>query len=159
MVISLGERSVETVKTYFIKAQNPEIKSRIPQKAKSIEEAIADYEKSRLPGARSFGRIIRADGRHVGDIWCTCISAANEPNAMLSCCVFDQTCWNRGIATEAVKLFIREISGLYPIKTIGAFSFADNTASIRVLEKSGFELAERFTEDGKESVYYLYQTA
>lgn len=41
----------------------------------------------------------------------------------------------------------------YELKSIGAFTFADNIASIRVLEKNGFSVQESFVEDGRESVY------
>ena len=70
MVTTLGERTAETVRIYFEKANRPEIKKVLPQKAKTVEEALADYEKTRLPGATSFGQTILADGRYVGDVWC-----------------------------------------------------------------------------------------
>ena len=36
---------------------------------------------------------------------------------------------------------------------MASFTFADNIASIRVLEKNGFSVQESFVEDGRESVY------
>lgn len=41
----------------------------------------------------------------------------------------------------------------YHVKTIGAFTFSDNLASIRVLEKNGFVVMEEFEEDGVLSKY------
>ena len=153
MVISLGERTAETVRIYFEKANRPEIKKVLPQKAKTVEEALADYEKTRLPGATSFGQTILADGRYVGDIWCYCINMDDEPNCMVSFCVFELESWSKGIATAALKLFIEAIRAKYGVKTIGAFTYANNLASISVLEKNGFSVMEEFEENGVLSKY------
>ena len=153
MVITLGERTAETVRIYFEKANRPEIKKVLPQKAKTVEEALADYEKTRLPGATSFGQTILADGRYVGDIWCYCIDMEDEPNCMVSFCVFELESWSKGIATAALKLFIEAIRARYGVKTIGAFTYANNLASISVLEKNGFSVMEEFEENGVLSKY------
>ena len=153
MVITLGERTAETVRIYFEKANRPEIKKVLPQKAKTVEEALADYEKTRLPGATSFGQNILADGRYVGDVWCYCINMEDEPNCMVSFCVFELESWPKGIATAALKLFIEAIRAKYGVKTIGAFTYANNLASISVLEKNGFSVMEEFEENGVLSKY------
>ena len=153
MVITLGERTAETVRIYFEKANRPEIKKVLPQKAKTMEEALADYEKTRLPGATSFGQTILADGQYVGDIWCYCINMEDEPNCMVSFCVFELESWSKGIATAALKLFIEAIRAKYGVKTIGAFTYANNLASISVLEKNGFSVMEEFEENGVLSKY------
>ena len=153
MVITLGERTAETVRIFFEKANRPEIKKVLPQKAKTVEEALADYEKTRLPGATSFGQTILADGRYVGDVWCYCINMDDEPNCMVSFCIFEMESWSKGIATAALKLFIEAIRTRYGVKSIGAFSYANNLASIRVLEKNGFSVLEEFEEDGVRSEY------
>ena len=153
MVITLGERTAETVRIFFEKANRPEIKKVLPQKAKTVEEALADYEKTRLPGATSFGQTILADGRYVGDVWCYCINMDDEPNCMVSFCIFEMESWSKGIATAALKLFIEAIRTRYGVKSIGAFAYANNLASIRVLEKNGFSVMEAFEEDGVRSEY------
>ncbi len=122
-------------------------------KAKTVEEALEDYRKTLLPDATSFGETVFADGIYVGDVWCYCIDLNDEPNCMLSYCIFDEDYRGKGIATEAVKLFIRKIRETYGVMTIGAFTYAGNTASIRVLEKNGFTLMEEFEEDGVLSKY------
>ena len=157
MRIELGDRTPETVAVYYTQAQRPEIKAVLPQKAQSLEEALEDYRRTLLPGAESCGRTILADGRYIGDIWCYCISADETPNAMLSFCVFDDAYRNRGAATEAAALFMQEVRGKYGVKTIGAFTYEDNAASRKVLEKSGFALMEEFTEEGRRSCYYQYE--
>ena len=154
MVITLEKRTADTVKTYFEKANRPEIKQVLPQKAKTVEEALEDYEQTLLPNTKSYGRTVYVDGNYVGDVWCYCIDPDDEPNSMLSFCIFEPEYWSKGIATAAVKMFIQNICARYHVKTIGAFTFAHNLASIRVLEKNGFVLMEEFEEDGVLSKYF-----
>ncbi len=156
MNITLEERTEETVRIYFEKAKDPYIRKMLPQKANSVEEAVSDYYDTLLPSSRSFGRIIKADGKYIGDIWCYCIDKNEEPNAMLSYCVFEPEYREKGAATKAVKMFLREVFEIYQIKTVGAFTYSENIASCRVLEKSGFEFVEEFEEDGRESKYYQF---
>lgn len=156
MDVCLGTRTAETVRIYFEKANQPEIKAVLPQKAQSVEEALEDYMETLLPNAGSYGRTIMVNGNYIGDIWCYCIDVNEEPNAMLSCCIFEKAYWSLGIATEAVAMFLKEIQAKYALSTIGAFTFSENIASIRVLEKNGFAVLEEFSEDGKNSKYLQY---
>ena len=156
MEIQLKERTQETVAIYFEKAQNPKIKKSLPQKAQSLEEAVNDYKKTLLPGATSYGKTIWVDEIYVGDIWCYCIDLEEEPNAMLSYCIFEESFWNKGIATSAVEIFLQEILIKYQLTSIGAFTYASNIPSIRVLEKNQFLTREEFIEDGLASVYLQY---
>lgn len=153
MIITLENRTVASVNTYFEKANRPEIKCVLPQKAKSIEEALEDYEKTLLPNATSFGQTIYADEKYVGDVWCYGIDMDGEPNCMVSFCIFEPEYWSKGIATTAVNMFIKNICTRYRVKTIGAFTFAHNNASIKVLEKNGFVVMEEFEEEGVLSKY------
>lgn len=154
MKITLADRTEETAAIYYERAKHPIIRSFLPQKAQSLSEALTAFQKAQLPNAASFGRTIMADNEYVGDIWCYCINLCESPNAMLSYCVFEQTVWNYGIATEAVKMFLHEMKLRYDLHIIGAFTYSDNKASVRVLEKNGFLLLESFAEDGRESRYY-----
>lgn len=156
MKIELKERTAETVITYFNKAQQDIIKSTLPQKAKTLDEALQDYQKTLLPNAPSYGRTIFADGVYVGEVWCYCIDNSDTPNAMLSYCIFEDSLWNKGIATAAVSTFLKTVKEIYSLRTIGAFTYSDNPASIRVLEKCGFSFAEEFNEGGRLSRYYQY---
>ena len=45
----------------------------------------------------------------------------------------------------------------YQVKELGAFLYAANAASRRVLEKNGFAKAETIVEDGVESFYYEWK--
>ena len=154
MEIILGDRTEASVRYYFEKAQQPAIKAMLPQKAKTVEEAISDYRQTLLPGSTSYGRTVYANGTYIGDVWCYCIDTSETPNSMLSFCIFESSFQNRGIATEAVSLFLKDIRRIYSINSIGAFTFSDNKASQRVLEKSGFQFVEDFFEDGRASKYY-----
>ena len=157
MTVTLGERTADSVRIYFEKANKPEIKQVLPQKAKTVEEALEDYEKTLLPDATSFGQTIYVDGKYVGDIWCYCIDMNDEPNCMISFCIFEPEYWSKGITTIAVDMFIKNISARYNVKTIGAFTYAHNNASLRVLEKNCFVVIEEFEEDGVLSKYLQYE--
>jgi len=50
-----------------------------------------------------------------------------------------QECWGRGIATEALRLFTGYAFDRLGLLRVFALPFADNAASIRVLEKAGFQ--------------------
>lgn len=154
MEIYLKERTEETVRIYFEKVNTAKIKAVLPQKTKTVEEALEDYQQTLLPGAASYGRTIWLDQSYIGDIWCYGIHMEKEPDAMISYCIFEEAFWGNGIATEAVAIFLREISEKFQIETVGAFTFLDNVASIRVLEKNGFERKEIFEEEGKISAYF-----
>ncbi len=154
--IKLCDRTEETVKIYYSKAQDKDIKKFLPQKAKSIEEALADYQKTLLPNATSYGKTIWIDNTYIGDIWCYCINKNEVPNAMISYCIFEKDYWKKGIATEVLNLFIKEINEHFMLKSFGAFTYSDNIASIRVLEKNNFKLIEAIIEDNIESRYYQF---
>ena len=128
MQIELRDRTIENVKIYFEKTS---------------------------PQANSYGKTIYVDSNYIGDVWCYCIEKNETPEAMISFCIFDKSFWGKGLTTKAVSLFINEVCKKYQLKTIGAFCYSDNLASIRVLEKNGFTLEETFMENGRESKYFL----
>ena len=158
MTIELRERTEDHVRIYFEKTRDPEIQAMIPQTAKTAEEAVAQFEKTLLPGATSYGRTVYADGAYVGDIWCYCIDLQEEPNAMISYCLFEKHFWNKGVATEALRQFEAEILPRFGLKSLGAFTYCDNLSSVRVLEKNGFGKMEEFTDDGRLSGYFQKET-
>ena len=154
MRTELRARTVEHVCIQYDRIREPEIWSMIPMTDKTLEQAIADYEQTQLPGASSYGRTIYVDGAYAGDIWCYCMNPEEEPNAMIGYCLFEKQLWGKGITTEAVKLFLEEVTAQFGLKTMGAVAYCSNAASLRVLEKSGFEKKEEFEEDGILSAYY-----
>ena len=154
MVIELRERTEDHVRTWFDRSGEAHMLAGLPRSAQTAEQALADFRRSTQPGSTSFGRTIYADGQYVGDVWCYCMGEDDAPDAMLSYGIFEQQLWGCGIATEAVRLFLLEVMPRFTLKTVGAFTYADNPASIRVLEKNGFSLREQFTEDGRLSCYW-----
>lgn len=154
MEVSLGKRTAETAAVYFERTRCPAIQKFLPQRAQTLEEALADYRKTQEPGAKSFGRTIQADGRYVGDVWCYCMDPSGDPQAMVSYCVFERELWGQGIAARALGLFLEEIRERFGLERVGAFTFSENAVSIRVLEKNGFHREESFIEDGVESAYF-----
>lgn len=153
MKIELCERTRKHVQVYFERVQDPEIQNLLPQTVTSLQQALANFEKTQQPDATSYGRTIYVDGDYVGDVWCYGIDLSDTPQTMVSYCIFDKSQWGKGIMSRALAMFISEISYRYGISCIGAFSFSDNGASVRVLEKNGFRIMETFVEDGRESVY------
>lgn len=154
MDITLDTRTEEHVVIYFNKTNNDMFRKTLPQKAQTTAEAIEDYKKTLLPNATSYGRTILADGQYVGDVWCYCIDHDETPNAMISYCIFEPSCWNCGIATKAVALFIQDVLTKYNIHSLGAFTFSHNIASVKVLEKNGFTMMEEFIDNGIPSKYF-----
>ncbi len=154
MTVTLGERTPETVRMFFHQSRRPDIRRFLPMKAATEAEALADYQQTLLPGARSYGRTILLDGRYVGDVWCYAMAPGETPEAMLSYCVWDAECRRQGVATRGVRLFMAEIDCRFGIRRLGAFTYADNAASLRVLEKCGFQRAETIAESGVLSYYY-----
>lgn len=159
MRIELRERTEKHVRINYEKMKDPEIRAMIPMTEKTLEQAIADYEKTLLPGASSFGQTIYVDGAYVGDIWCYCMDIEEEPNAMIGYCLFEKALWGRGIATEAVNRFLRIVAQWFELKSMGAMVYCSNGVSQRVLEKCGFEKKEEFEEDGCLSAYYQRELA
>lgn len=156
--IELRNRTETHVKEYYQRVQDAEIRRMIPLKAQSLEEALNDYYYSILPNSQSYGRTIYVDDIYIGDVWCYCIDLADTPHAMLSYCLFAKQYWGHGIATAAVKLFIKAIRKEFGITKIGAFTYTDNAASIGVLENCDFQLEETFVEDGVSSSYFELDT-
>ena len=153
MNLELRTRTREAVITYFNKTQDDEIRRFIPMKAKTQQEALEDYENTLLPDSTSYGESIYLDGSHIGDIWCYCIGE-DEPDAMISFCIFEKTLWGKGIAKLCVNKFLAIVKEKFSLKTVGAFTYAYNLASIKVLSVCGFKEIETFTEDGVESKYF-----
>ena len=93
MKIELRERTAGHVRVYFERTQDEQIERMLPRSVESLEQALANFEATLLPGAASFGRTVYVDGRYVGDVWCCCIDREQSPNAMLSYCIFDKALW------------------------------------------------------------------
>ena len=68
-----------------------------------------------------------------------------EPGAeRLLCYWIDDQFSGQGIATQAVRLVIADCAARSSVKSLAATCFANNPASIRVLEKTGFRLVRQW---------------
>ena len=155
MQVELRERTEENVRVYFERTRDPVIQHWIPQASQTVEQALEAYRQSLAPGAASYGRTIWADGAYVGDIWCYGIRQEPDPDAMLSFCIFEKHLWGQGIASRALEQFLADAGPRFGLKRVGAFAYADNPASVRVLEKNGFTIQETFEEEGRRSFYLV----
>jgi len=153
MQVELGVRTRENVIIYFYKTQDVDIKKLLPMKAQTLEEALLDYEKSLLPSSTSYGESIYVDGTYVGDVWCYCLGN-DDPDAMLSFCIFEKNIWGCGVAKTAASLFLNKLKEKFSIRSVGAFTYSYNVASQKVLCAVGFKEIETFEEDGIESKYF-----
>lgn len=73
-----------------------------------------------------------------------------------------ESCWNRGVATEALQAVTAEVFRRYDVMRLYALPFADNSASVRVLEKAGYVVEGRLRQsaikEGKVRDQLLYAT-
>lgn len=157
MDIMLKTRTKEHVVTFWEKTEDEEIKRLFPFSTKSLEEALILFEESLKEDSVSYGKVIYFRGRYVGDIWCYDIDENEEKMSMLSIVIFEKELWGKGIATKALKEFIKEVFNKFDIEKIGAFTYSNNYGSIYLLEKVGFEKIDTFVEDGIESKYFEIQ--
>ncbi|MBC9711888.1 GNAT family N-acetyltransferase [Streptomyces sp. TRM66268-LWL] len=76
-------------------------------------------------------RAVLLDGDVVGSA-----AVFGEPGELEVTYWIDRAYWGRGVATAALRLLIAEV----PERPLHARAAADNTGSVRVLEKCGFEV-------------------
>jgi len=76
-------------------------------------------------------RAVTQDGRLVGSIGSFVIEGDTEITYWI-----DRAAWGRGIASRALALFL----DLMPVRPLHARAASDNTGSLRVLQRSGFEV-------------------
>lgn len=57
-----------------------------------------------------------------------------------------EACWGRGIVTEALQAVTAEVFRHFELMRLYALPFADNPASVRVLEKAGYVLEGRLRQ-------------
>ncbi len=86
---------------------------------------------------RQLARAIVVDGKARGGITIDVQSDVYEKSAELGYWLAE-SCWGRGIMTQAVRQICREAFARFEIVRIFAEPFSYNTASQRVLEKAGF---------------------
>jgi RimJ/RimL family protein N-acetyltransferase len=76
-------------------------------------------------------RAVTRDGRLVGSIGSFVVEGDTEVTYWI-----DRAAWGSGIASQALALFLE----LIPVRPLHARAASDNTGSLRVLQRSGFEV-------------------
>lgn len=152
--VELRPRMLEHVITFWEKSQDEEIEKMIPLNRGTLDDAIALYEETLKPGARSFGQVIYADGSYIGDVWCYGIDEIHVMLAFVSIVIFNKAYWGRGIGKHALQQFCQLVFERYTVTKLCAFTYKENSRSISALESAGFHMVEEFEEDGVLSCYY-----
>ncbi len=104
-----------------------------PKDPGDLETFTAKWRKI-LAQASVVKKAIVVDGDFVGNVVCFDRLGRREIGYWI-----DRAHWGRGIATAAVALFVQQI----PTRPLFACAAYDNHASVRVLQRTGFELIER----------------
>lgn len=113
-----------------------------PRSAEVFESVWADIFKAWATGDSSvMQRTILVDGEICGLIGCRLLGDRHVVGYGLG-----QAYWGRGIASRALELLLEQM----PIRPLYATAAASNAASIRVLIKHGFVIAETRTSAGTE---------
>lgn len=113
--------------------------------AEGVREEIESMQ-GRAPGEPGgwvqFSVVERATGSLVGDVGMS--PADGEPGVMKVGYTMDPASQGRGYATEAVAALVAYAFGTLGAEVVRAYASAENTPSIRVAEKVGMQLMERF---------------
>lgn len=122
-----------------------------------VEEARAFLERYDHYQKHGFGRwavVRRADGEFLG--WCGLkyTEALDEVDIGFR---FFRKHWGQGYATEAAEACLHLGHHRFHVPQIVGRAMAQNTASIRVLEKIGLKYAGPFDFDGMPGVIYNWQ--
>ncbi|MEU2064463.1 GNAT family N-acetyltransferase [Streptomyces sp. NPDC013455] len=98
------------------------------------DRAAFDAWWHRIRASDAVPRTVLADGRVVGSTAVYGEAGGREVTYWI-----DRACWGRGVATAALRALLAEV----PERPLYARAAADNTASLRVLEKCGFRETAR----------------
>jgi RimJ/RimL family protein N-acetyltransferase len=72
--------------------------------------------------------------------------------------LFAQPYWGKGLATEAATAWVRAAFDEFRLARLGAFAHPENHASIRILEKLGFQAERREMVMGMDSIVFSLDT-
>lgn len=140
MNIILKEYTEEHVCLFYEKTNNEEVMKWMYRPRTTLQDALDEW--NRFSGFRN---AIYVDGIYVGDIWLR--------DQLLGCCIFDMSYWNRGVASRALSMFLCK----YDLSKVGAFVYAENIGSRKVLEKLDFKCVHRFEEKGRWAFFYRWE--
>lgn len=123
---------------------------------KWLTNSIKEYKKKK---PKEYNLAITLNGIHVGNMGTHKIDYENESIEVGYW--IGEKYWKNGIATTALKLFIKELNKKFKLKRIVGHAFTFNPASKKVMEKCGFKLEGigRKVKKGKNKFYDAYQLA
>ena len=87
-------------------------------------------------------RAVMVDGIVKGLVSVAFTEGNHRVDGSLGIMMMPETC-GKGVATQAVKLMVDEVFSKIPLERLSSVVYEPNIASIRVLEKNGFELEGR----------------
>jgi RimJ/RimL family protein N-acetyltransferase len=80
-----------------------------------------------------------------------------SPDTIEVGCVVDPTHWNRGIATEAMRLAVADCFSRAGLDRLVALTTTDNKPSLRALEKVGMRRCGKTVYEGDDETYELFE--
>lgn len=145
--ITLDKITLDDAYDYYLIASNPNITTsfmldeveNITEAKSEIEDIISNYSDNEF-----YYFAIRLDGKLIG------VMKSYESDYLELGYAINETYWNKGYATIALKLVTDYFLSIDRIKKIILGAFSDNYASIRVMEKCGYS----FMGLKKDEFYY-----
>ncbi len=123
-----------------------------PDGVRADIEEMADRAPGEPGGWVQFSVEERDGGRLVGDVGIS--PAEGEPGVIKVGYTISPDVQGRGYATEAVQALVDYALHTLDAEVVRAYADADNTPSIRVAEKVGMRLIERFEHREGDEVWY-----
>jgi len=80
-----------------------------------------------------------------------------SPDTIEVGCVVDPTHWNRGIATEAMRLAVADCFSRAGLDRLVALTTTDNKPSLRALEKVGVRRRGKTVHEDDDETYELFE--
>ncbi|MFD9392853.1 GNAT family N-acetyltransferase [Streptomyces sp. NPDC060000] len=137
MLITLRQVHDSDLPVFFRQLNDPESLRMAAFTAKDPADRDAfDSHWARIRASSDVPRTILADGDVVGSA-----AVYGEPGEREVTYWVDRAYWGRGIATQALRALVSEVVE----RPLFARAAADNTGSLRVLEKCGFRRTARAT--------------
>jgi RimJ/RimL family protein N-acetyltransferase len=139
--VRLREVQAPDLEVFFEQGRDPEAvrRSRFPPRDR--EAFLAHWTDRVLGDPTVLVRTVTADGEPAGHV----VSWWEEDRRFVGYWL-GRRFWGRGVAASALTLFL----ALEPVRPLYADPHAGNTASVRLLEKCGFEAEETVWHDGEE---------
>ena len=141
--VRLREVQASDLEVFFEQARDPEAVRRARFPPRDREAFLAHWTTRVLGDPTVLVRAVTADGELAGSI----VSWWKDGRRFVGYWLGRQF-WGRGIATTGLARFLE----LEPVRPLFADPYAGNTASVRLLEKCGFEEEARDWDDGDEYV-------